>query len=152
MFSKFLLFPVFLAMVLSLAGCGEKEPGVGRYGMLDESTPEYTAVRFMRSIYHEDSVDVAISLSTESMARVLKNYHTNRNVQRHVMNLTFDSVEITPEGGSNVGRTEYAQKATITVFFSGMKNEERTEDLRRVDLVKVDGDWKIDRVHPDHFL
>ncbi|MCU7554031.1 hypothetical protein OCL06_05405 [Alteromonas sp. ASW11-19] len=135
-----------------LTGCGKKEEGVGRYGMLDENTPEYTAVRFMRSIYLESDIDVAVSLSTPRLARVLKKYHTNRNVQRHLLNLKYDSVAITPESSNSVGRSEFSEQATITLFFTGHYNDNKIEDLRRVDLIRMNGDWKVEKIHPDHFM
>ena len=53
-----------LFTVLILSGCGEKEEGIGRYGMLDESTPEYTTVKFLKSVYEDDNLDTAIQLSS----------------------------------------------------------------------------------------
>lgn len=143
----------FIALVcLVLTGCQKKEEGVGRYGMLDDNTPEFAAVRFMRSIYLETTIDVAVSLSTPKMARILQKYHTNRNVQRHLLNLKYDSVTITPEGGDRVGRSEFSEKATITLFFSGQYNDDKIEDLRQIDLVRMNGEWKVAKIHPDHFL
>lgn len=143
----------FIALVcLVVTGCSKKEEGIGRYGMLDDNTPEYAAVRFMRSIYLEPSIDVAVSLSTPKMARILRKYHANRNVQRHLLNLKYDSVTITPEGGDRVGRSEFAEKATITLFFSGQYNDDKIEDLRQIDLVRINGNWKVAKIHPDHFL
>ncbi|QJR79397.1 hypothetical protein CA267_000580 [Alteromonas pelagimontana] len=142
---------VILSMMM-LSACGEKEEGLGRYGMLHENTPEYTSVKFMQSIYLEPDISQAVALSTNRLARILRSYHTNSNVQRHVMNLKFDSVVITPEGGGKVGRSQFSDKATVTLFFSGEVNDERREDLRRVELIKENGTWKVSRIHPDHFM
>ncbi|MCW8092453.1 hypothetical protein [Alteromonas sp. ASW11-130] len=145
-------FYVFATLFILTSCGGEKEKGLGKYGMLDESTPEYAAVRFMTSIYQDDNIDAAVSLSTPKMARILSRYHTNRNVQRHLLNLKFDTVEITPEERSRVGRSEFSEKATITLFFSGTLNANKQEDLRRVDLVRENGQWLVARIHPDHFM
>ena len=142
-----------LFSVLFLAGCEEeKEEGMGRYGMLADSTPEYSAVTFLRSVYEDENLDVAISLSSERLARILTNYHSNRNVQRHILNLKFDTVVITPQSSNSVGRSEFAEKATITVFLSGMSGGDKIEDLRNIDLIKEDGTWKVSQIHPDHFM
>ena len=146
----FKAFFVTLCLLL-LSACGQDED-LGENKNLNENTPDYAAVRFMHSIYLEDDVSVAISLSTDSMARVLKRYHTNSNIQRHLLNLKYDSVQITPEGGGRVGRNEFAEEATITLFFSGSYHDERIEDLRSVDLVREGGKWKVDRIHPDRFM
>lgn len=145
-------YVLFSLTLIACTGETKTEDRLGRYGMLDENTPEYTAVRFMRSIYLEGNIDKAVELSTERLARVLKRYHTNRNVQRHVLNLKYDSVNISPESGDSVGRNEYADKATVTLFFSGVYKDDKIEDLRQVDLVKVDGDWRVSKVHADRFL
>lgn len=150
----FLRICSILLLAISLTACKKEAPeeGVGRYGMLDDNTPQYAAVRFMQSIYEENSIDVAISLSTERMARVLQRYHTNRNVQRHVLNLMFDEVEVSPEGSGGVGRMEFAKKATLVLFFSGYYHDDKIDDLRTIEMVRVDGDWKVDRIKPDRFL
>ncbi|NMH61126.1 hypothetical protein [Alteromonas ponticola] len=149
--NKRLLF-IFGMLFLLLSCKGDNEEGLGKYGMLDESTPEYAAVRFMTSIYNDPNIDVAVSLSTPKMARILSRYHTNRNVQRHLLNLKFDTVTISPEERSRVGRNEFSEKATITLFFSGKLNDSKQEDLRRIDLVREDGQWLVERIHPDHFM
>ena len=141
----------FISLLL-LSACGEKEKGIGRYGMLDESTPEYTAVVFLNSVYEDDNLDRAISLSSEKMTRILKRYHTNKNVQRHLLNLKYDTVTVTPQTAGKIGRTEFAEKSTITVFLSGMYGEDKIEDLRSLDLIKEDGDWKVNKIHPDTYL
>lgn len=143
---------ISLISLLLLSGCEKKEKGVGRYGMLDENTPEYVTVAFLRSIYEDDNLNTAISLSSESLARVLRRYHTNGNAQRHLINLKYDTVELVPQSANDVGRNQYAKKSTITVFFSGMYNDDKIEDLRSIDLEKIDGEWKVTKVHPDHFF
>ena len=147
-------FSLLLFVVLfTVSGCKkEKEEGVGRYGMLDDGTPQYTAVKFMQSIYAEPTIDKALSMSTERMARIMKRYHTNRNVQRNVINLMYDNVEISPEGAGSVGRAEFAQKATVHLFFTGVYGEDKIDEIRTLELVKVDGDWRVDEVLPDRFL
>ena len=138
--------------VLLLSGCEKKEQGLGRYGMLDDNTPEYAALMYMNSIYNEDNINGAIKLSSESMARMLKRYHTNRNVQRHIMNLRYDEVTVTPQSSNQVGRNQFAEEATVTLFFSGKYNGDKKEDLRTIKLIREDGNWRVDRINPDHFL
>ena len=138
--------------VLMLTACGKKEEGIGRYGMLDKSTPEYTTVMFLKSIYEEDNLDKAISLSSDKMARLLTRYHTNSNAQRHLLNLKYDTVEITPQAAGKIGRSEFSEKSTITVFLSGTYGEDKIEDLRSIDLIKEDGEWRVNKIHPDTYL
>lgn len=142
-----------IVLLTLLSGCNqEKGENLGRYGMLDEGTPEYTAVIFLQSIYEGENVDTAIKVSTESLARIINRYRTNRNVQRHLLNLRYDTVEIKPQSANRVGRSEFAEKATITVFLSGMLEDDKIEDIRSLDLVRENGDWKVARIYPDHFM
>lgn len=142
-----------IVFTLTLTGClKEDKQGLGRYGMLNEGTPEYTAVAFLTNIYEGENINLAADLSTESLSRVIRSYHTNRNVQRHLLNLRYDTVIIKPQSANRVGRSEFAEKATITVFLSGMLHDDKIEDIRSLDLVKEHGDWKVARVYPDRFM
>ena len=148
---RFRLFIISFIAIFLLSAC-EKEERIGRYGMLDENTPEYTAVMFIRGVYLDENLDRAINLSTERMARVLKRYHTQNNIQRHVFNLKYDTVEVTPQTSQSIGRTEYADNANVTLFFSGQYNGDKVEDLRTLELKKVSGQWKVDKIQADPFL
>lgn len=145
------LFFIACIAVFLLGAC-EKEERIGRYGMLDENTPEYTAVMFIRGVYLDDNLDRAIYLSTERMARMLKRYHTQNNIQRHIFNLKYDTLEVTPQTSQSFGRTEYADSANVTLFFSGQYNDDKVEDLRTLELMKVNGQWKVDNIQADPFL
>ncbi len=146
------LFGLFTLLLLQACGESSEEEGLGRYGMLDESTPEYTAVTFLRSIYEDDNLNTAISLSSDKMARILTRYHSNSNVQRHLLNLRYDTVTIAPQSSGGVGRAEFSEAATITVFLSGMYGEDKVEDLRSLDLIQEDGEWKVTKIHADTYL
>ena len=141
-------------LILIITGCSDvkRGEGVGKYGMMAENTPEYTAVMFMYSLYREPNLNTAMELSSERMKRLLNNYRTNRNAQRHLIGLSYDTVEINPDGGDTVGRTEFAQKAEVTVFLTGFYQEDKIDELRTVKLIKEGGDWKVNDVEVDQFL
>jgi Zn-dependent M16 (insulinase) family peptidase len=143
-----------IAVLLTLAGCSDvkRGEGVGKYGMMADNTPEYAAVMFMYGIYRDDNIDGALALSSQRMTRLLNNYRTNRNIQRHVISLMYDTVEINPESSDSVGRTEFANSAEVTLFFTGFYNEDKIDELRTVELIKEGGDWKVDKVNADLFL
>ncbi|WP_051275274.1 hypothetical protein [Aestuariibacter salexigens] len=147
------LFISLICCVL-LAACSEYKAGegAGKYGMMDPNTPEFAAVKFFESIFLDDNLDGALEFSTERMQRLLKSYHTNRNVQRHVLNLSYDSVEIMPDSGDNVGRNEFAKSAVITLFFTGYYNDDKIDDLRTVELIRESGKWRVDEVRADPFM
>lgn len=154
MLKQFIKFTLLITFALALSACGKKaqQEEAGSFETLNKNTPEYAAMRFMQSIYQESDIQVAVDLSTEKLARILQSYHTNRNVQRHLLNLKYDEVTIIPEEGGRVGRTEFAETATITIFFSGTYNGDKQEDLRAVDLIKTNGQWKVDGIQADPFL
>ncbi|WP_100641539.1 hypothetical protein [Alteromonas facilis] len=149
-------FRAVLIMVaaVSLFACSEVKQGegVGKYGMMADNTPEYAAVMFMNSIYNEENLDGALKLSSERMTRLINNYRTNRNVQRNLVGLMYDTVEISPEGSDSVGRTEFADSAEVTLFLTGFYNDDKIDELRTVQLMKVRGDWKVDKIMADPFL
>ena len=144
---------VFASLVL-LQGCdsGPKPQGGGKYGMMDTNTPDYAAVAFFQHVYSDDNLKGALAMSTPRMAKLLRAYHTNRNVQRHVFDLIYDEVEIQPDTGNSIGRNEFAKSAVVTLFFTGTRYGDRYEDIRVVEMVRTGGDWKVDKVRADKYL
>lgn len=143
-----------IIVMLFIAACGEvkRGEGVGKYGMMADNTPEYAAVMFMYGIYRDPNLDLALSLSSERMQRLLNNYKTNRNAQRHLVGLMYDSVEVNPDSGDSVGRSEFSESADVTVFLTGIYQDDRIDELRTIKLIKDGGDWKVDKIETDPFL
>ena len=140
--------------MLVMVGCSDvkRGEGVGKYGMMAENTPEYAAVMFMYGIYRDPNLDLALSLSSERMKRLLNNYRTNRNAQRHLIGLMYDTVQVNPDSGDSVGRTEFSESADVTVFLTGMYQDDKIDELRTIKLIKERGDWKVDKIETDPFL
>jgi len=150
------LFYIATLMLLAiLAGCdsaSDKKDGGGKFGMMDTNTPEYAAIDFFDHIYNDKKLDNALAMSTPKMAKLLRSYHTNRNVQRHVFDLVYDEVEIQPEPGNSFGRNEFAESATVTLFFSGTLHDDKIEDIRVIEMVRVKNKWFVDLVKADKYL
>lgn len=136
---------VLLSFALSACDGFDDKPRIGKYGMMDPNLPEYAAIEFFDHIYHDKNLDEALKLSSPTLKRLIASYHTNRNVQRHVLNLRFDKVEITPHTGS-AGRNEYSKEAKVIMFFEGELNGNIIKDMRIIDLVRVDDSWKVDKI------
>lgn len=150
-----LLYFVALFLIVILQGCdssSDKSSGGGKFGMMDTNTPEYAAVEFFEYIYSDKKLDNALAMSTPRMAKLLKSYHTNRNVQRHVLDLVFDKVEIQPEPGNSFGRSEYAESALVTLFFTGTLYDNKVEDIRMVEMIRDGDKWLVDLVYADKYL
>lgn len=134
-------------LVLVLMACEPAEPkkGGGKFGMLNSDIPEFAATEFFEHVYHNRKIDGAVKLSTPKMARLLESYHTNKGVQKHVLNMRFDKVVITPTTRS-AGRNEFAKEALIDLMFEGELNGNILKDMRSVKLMKIDDEWKVDEV------
>jgi hypothetical protein len=144
MLKKNLLILIFSVL---LSACDKSPPkqGGGKFGMLDSGNPEFAAIEFFDHIYHSNAIDGAIDLSTPKMERLLRSYHTNKGVQKHVLNMRFDKVSIQPRSRS-AGRNEFAKEAQISLFFEGELDGDVLKDMRLVNLVRVGKDWKVDEV------
>ena len=142
--SIILLFAVFFS------ACDKTLPkhGGGKFGMLDSGNPEFAAIEFFDHIYHSKGIEGAIKVSTPKMTRLLRSYHTNKGVQKHVLNMRFDKVTIQPKSRS-AGRNEYAKDAQISIFFEGTLDGDIFKDIRLVSLVKDGEDWKVNKVSLD---
>lgn len=136
----------FLVLVLfTVFACKDDNLRVGKYGMMDPNVPEYAAVEFFDYLYHDDNLDKALTKASPNLARLIKSYNTNKNVQRHILNLRYDTVEITPHS-TGAGRNQFAKETKIFVYFEGKFNGELIKDMRIVDLVRIDDNWKVDKI------
>ena len=138
---------LLLIVIAFFSACKPDEPkqGGGKFGMLDTNIPDFAAIEFFEHIYHDKNLNGAIKLSTQKMERLLRSYHTNKGVQKHVLNMRFDKVTIQPSTRS-AGRNEFAKEATISLFFEGTLDGDIFKDMRVVELVRIDGEWKVDEV------
>lgn len=152
--SKLLLLPLFISLLFACTEEKKAGQGSGRFGMMDTNTPEYAATQFFQHIYDDKTLKHALTYTSERLGKRIKSYHTNRNVQRHVLNLTYDphQVDIRPDSGNSVGRNEFAKTAVVTLFFTGLDHGEQKEDLRVLDMVREDAKWKVAEIRPDKYL
>jgi hypothetical protein len=144
MFQKIIFILIF---TVHLSACDKSPPkqAGGKFGMLDIGNPEFAAIEFFDHIYNYKGLEGAIKLSTPKMERLLRSYHTNKSVQKHVLNMRFDKVTIEPKSRS-AGRNEFAKDAQIYLFFEGELHGDILKDLRLITLVKIGTDWKVDEV------
>lgn len=142
---KNIIFILIFSVLLVACDKAPPKQGGGKFGMLDRGNPEFAAIEFFDHIYHSKGIDDAIELSTPKMERLLRSYHTNKGVQKHVLNMRFDKVSIQPKSRS-AGRNEFAKEAQISLFFEGELDGNVLKDMRLIDLVRVGKDWKVDEV------
>lgn len=142
---KKISFILIFAVLLSACEKAPPKQGGGKFGMLNNGNPEFAAIEFFEHIYRSDGLEGAIELSTPKMGRLLSSYHTNKGVQKHVLNMRFDKVTISPKSRS-AGRNEFAKDAQISLFFEGELDGDILKDIRLVQLVKEGKNWKVDEV------
>ncbi|MEP1382551.1 MAG: hypothetical protein ABJK64_02015 [Paraglaciecola sp.] len=146
-YKKFYWLTLILA-VFSACNPSEPKKGGGKFGMLDSDIPEFAAIQFFDHIYHDKTLDGSFQLSTPKMQRLLRSYHTNKSVQKHVLNMRFDTVKIQPSTRS-AGRNEFAKVAQIALFFEGELDGDIFKDMRVVELLRIDNKWKVNSVSLD---
>lgn len=147
MFMKYVTSLFICVFMLVGCGSGEEEVKAGKYGMMSDDTPQYNAVLFLRAIYNEQDLTKAVSLSTERYGRILKGYHTNRNVQRQVFNLRLDTMETEPVSGGSLLFSERLETAEIEMKITGEYDGDTIYELKTLSMVKIKGDWKVKDVN-----
>jgi hypothetical protein len=142
---KTTIFGLVLSMLLM--GCGPKEfkEGAGKFGMLSSEMPEYAATEFFNGVYKDTNLNTALKYSSPRLQRLMRSYHTNKAVQKHILNMRFDTVKMKLTNNS-AGRSEFAEEMMISIFFEGKLNGEIIKDLRVVELLRIDKKWKVDHV------
>nr|WP_297349139.1 hypothetical protein [uncultured Glaciecola sp.] len=133
----------FITLTVTACSKPEREINAGRYGMMSDETPQYAALVFIMAIYEDENLDSAIKMSTDKFARLLKSYHTNSGVQRHILNLRLSEMTVEPVSGGFEGITEYKKQATVDVKIIGTYNYKKITELKTISMVKESGDWKI---------
>nr|WP_136252318.1 hypothetical protein [Ningiella ruwaisensis] len=132
-----------------LSACTSDEDeaiSAGRYGMMSTETPQYAAVIFVRSIYNDKTLDRAINNSTEHFGKIIRNHHTPKNVQRHVLNLRLDSMNVEPMAGGTLIYSDQIKEAEVEVKITGEFNREPKVDLKTISMVRESGKWLVSDV------
>lgn len=139
-----LKFLVLLA-VISISGCG----GEKKISELDN--PELVSIAFFNAIYNEKDIKKAASVCSPKLARIIRHYKSTQSVGRHIFNMSFDSVKVTPDSSGVKVRKQFEGAAKITVYLEGIYNENRVKDVKRLSLIQIGDKWVIDKVMKDPF-
>jgi hypothetical protein len=142
---KYLKISIILLLV-SLLGCDQSEAPISE---LDN--PELVTVAFFNALYNEKNIEKAASVCSPKLARIILHYKSTQAVARHLFNLSYDSVEITPDDSGVKVREQFKNKAIITVYFDGKYHDEKFKDVKLVSLLQVDDKWVIDKILKDPF-
>ena len=137
---------IALPLLILLGGCGDDEKSINN---IDD--PELVAVAFFHALYNEKDVKKAASVCNPQLARIIMHYKSPRAVARHLFNMSFDSVEISPDSSGVKVREQFKDKAKITIYFNGLYQENRIKDVKRLSLIQLDDRWVIDKILKDPF-
>jgi len=137
---------ILLALTVLIAGCYQSEDDIT---VIDN--PELVTIAFFNALYNEKDIDKAASVCAPKLSRIILHYKSPQAVGRHLFNLQFDDVVITPEDSGVKVREQFKDKANITVYFSGNYLGNKVKDVKRLSLIQVGDKWIIDKILKDPF-
>ncbi|ARD46431.1 hypothetical protein [Colwellia sp. PAMC 21821] len=138
---------IFLGLTLLLFGCNE----VDKNKINNVDNPEVVAIEFFNALYNEQNIKKAASVCSPKLSRIILHYKSPKAVARHLFNMSYDKVEITPDDSGIKVREQFNSSAIITVYFDGYYQDNRLKDVKRLSLVQVDDKWVIDKILKDPF-
>lgn len=129
-----------------LTACGEQEDEITKI-----DNPELVTIAFFDALYNEKNIKKAALVCSPKLARIILSYHSAKSVGRHLFNMSYDTVEIKPDGSGVKVREQFKDAAKITVYFDGFYGEDRLKDVKRLSLIQQDGKWIINKILADPF-
>ena len=133
--------------MLFILGCGESD----KDRIKDVDNPEVVAIEFFNALYNEQNIKKAASVCSPKLSRIILHYKSTKAVARHLFNMSYDNVEITPDGSGIKVREQFKNSAIITVYFNGYYLDNNVKDVKRLSLIQIDDKWIIDKIMKDPF-
>ena len=127
--------------------CGESSKDT----ITNVDNPEVVAIEFFNALYNEQNIKKAASVCSPKLARIILHYKSTKAVARHMFNMSFDNVEITPDDSGVKVREQFKNSAVITVYFDGYYQNNHLKDVKRLSLIQVEDKWIIDKILKDPF-
>ena len=134
-------------MAIALLGCTEAD----KNKISNVDNPEVVAIEFFNALYNEQNIKKAASVCSPKLSRIILHYKSPKAVARHLFNMSYDKVEITPDDSGIKVREQFNSSAIITVYFDGYYQDDRLKDVKRLSLIQVDNKWIIDKILKDPF-
>ena len=135
-----------ISLLLLLTACGDDKDKITKI-----DNPELVAVAFFNAIYNEKNVQKAAQVCSPALARIILHYRSPQAVARHLFNMSYDSVTVTPDSSGVKVREQFKEQASITLYFDGFYQEDRIKDVKRISVIQSDGKWVIDKILKDPF-
>lgn len=137
---------LILSLSILLFGCNTDKDDI----TLIEN-PELVTIAFFDALYNEKDINKAASVCGPKLSRIILRYKSPQAVARHLFNLQFDSVIITPEDSGVKVRQRFEDAAKITVYFDGKYMGNKVKDVKRLSLIQEGDKWIIDKILKDPF-
>jgi hypothetical protein len=146
-FKPYQLFLLLCSTIL-LSACDASE---NQKKITTVDNPELVSIAFFDALYNEKNVEKAASVCNPKLARLVLHYRSPEAVARHLFNMSYDNVEISPDTGGVKVREQFKGNANITIYFDGYYQESRIKEVKRLALVQRNGEWFIDKILKDPF-
>lgn len=138
---------IILPFLFLLVSCAEDNPAMsGNF-----AAPEHAAAEFFDAIYNQNDLELAKSLSTESLAELIDHYGTPRQVARTMINMSYDEVTINVNRAGQNLREQYGNATDVTLVFTGSFDNRTINEMRVVRMVRIRGRWLVDEIRNDPF-
>jgi hypothetical protein len=138
---------ISLSLALLIFGCSESDKD--KISNVDD--PEIVVIEFFNALYNEKNIKKAASVCNPKLSRIILHYKSPKAVARHLFNMSYDKVKITPDDSGIKVRKQFKGSAVITVYFDGSYQDNHIKDVKRLSLVQIDNKWVIDKLLKDPF-
>ena len=113
--------------------------------------PELVAVAFFDALYNEKDIKKAASVCSPQLSRIIMHYRSPQAVARHLFNMSYDNVVVSPDDSGVKVREQFKDSAKITLYFVGQYNHDKIKDVKRVLMIQSNGKWVLDKILKDPF-
>jgi len=103
-------------------------------------------IAFFNAVYNQKDLNKVLSLSSERFKKEIKGYRTLNNFSRRALSLSFDSVTIETQKSNTKVIDEFNIQVVITVMLTGLRNERTYKEVKRVQLIKSNNVWLVDKI------
>jgi hypothetical protein len=135
-----------IPLLFFLVACDNSDQAISKI-----EDPELVTIAFFNAIYNEKDIKKAASVCDPKLARILLHYKSPSAVGRHLFNMSFDNVVVSPDDSGVKIREQFKDKAVITVYFDGMYQDNIVKDVKRLSLVQQGERWIINKILKDPF-
>ena len=137
---------ILLGLALLVLGCDKDKNDISTI-----DNPELVSIAFFDALYNEKDIKKASSVCSPKLSRIILHYKSSQAVGRHLFNMQFDKVEVTPDDSGVKVREQFKDSAVITVFLQGTYRGDKIKDVKRLSLIQINDKWVINKILKDPF-